>query len=303
MKVGMNTAMELKEISLQRGIPFADMLYAYLVENLIDRIYRSSFAENIWLLEESGKSLHDCALCAGERLDFFYIKGNRTFSPEKLVAGQILSRELMEVMAEEIFAQEHKSGVKWSYQMEQLESCYRIRLTGEYKEMSVPINIRMVPLEDESARAVKLEMPMILKPEKTISYYSYAPENLISEHVIEIMRKLELIGDMKSYSVVNDILRTQSVSGRYILEELHRFAEKEPKVVKQKRMEQVAGYREYTYMRKRWEQYCKNHGKEVEPWTEVLDRIVTFLQPIWTSLCNNDIFFDDWMPELGRYLG
>ena len=117
------------------------------------------------------------------------------------------------------------------------------------------------------------------------------------------MRKLELIGDMKSYSVVNDILRTQPISGRYIIDELYRFAEKEPKVAKTKRMEQIVGYREYTYMRKRWEQYCKNHGKEVEPWAEVIDRIVTFLQPIWTCLCNNEIFFDDWMPELGRYLG
>lgn len=303
MKVGMNEAVELKEISTQRGIAFADLLYAYLVEDLMQRIYGSSFAECFWLLQENGQPLNEGVLHAGERLDFFYIKGNRNLPAEKLVAGQMLSKELLAIMAEEVFEKNYKDVITWDYEIHQTKDYFRLQLTGTYKEMPVPVNLRIVPLEDENARAVKLEMPMLLKPERTISYYSYAPENIVSEHVIEIMRKLELIGDMKSYSVVNDILRTQPISGRYIIDELYRFAEKEPKVAKTKRLEQIVGYREYTYMRKRWEQYCKNHGKEVEPWAEVIDRIVTFLQPIWTCLCNNEIFFDDWMPELGRYLG
>lgn len=303
MKVGVNTALELKEISMTRGIPFADLLRGYMVEDLVRRLYGSTFSECFWLLQENGLTLKELALHSEARMDFFYIKCAKNIPSDKLIAGQQISKALLEVMAKEVFLPDNKFGVRWIFQIDEGHSSYRIRLMGEYHEMQVPLSIRIVELKEEAARAVKVELPMILKPERTIFYYSYSPENLISEHVFEIMRKLELIGDMKSYGVVNDILRSQSVSGRYILDELTRFAEEEPKVIKLKRMEQIAGYREYAYMRKRWEQYCKKNDKEMEPWCEVLDRVVSFLQPIWTCLCNNEIFFDDWMPELGRYLG
>ena len=55
-------------------------------------------------------------------------------------------------------------------------------------------------------------------------------------------------------------------------------------------------------MRKRWTAACKKVRKE-KPWEDALDIIVAFLEPVWNALCNNEIFFDDWMPELGRYLG
>jgi len=117
------------------------------------------------------------------------------------------------------------------------------------------------------------------------------------------MDKLELIGDMGSYYRVYQILRSQPLSGRYVLEELTVLTDNAPKVKTERRLEQIAGYRDYAYMRKRWEKYLRNHGQQSVPWAEVLELILEFLRPIWHSLCSNEIFFDDWMPELGRFLG
>ena len=72
--------------------------------------------------------------------------------------------------------------------------------------------------------------------------------------------------------------------------------------VNEKRLNQLKSYREYGYMRKRWIAACKKQSIEAK-WEDTLDTIVAFLEPIWNALCNNEIFFDDWMPELGRYLG
>ena len=141
----------------------------------MQRIYGSSFAECFWLLQENGQPLNEGVLHAGERLDFFYIKGSRNLPAEKLVAGQVLSKELLTVMAEEVFEKNYKDVITWDYEIHQTKDYFRLQLTGTYKEMPVPVNLRIVPLEDEIARAVKLEMPMLLKPERTISYYSYAP--------------------------------------------------------------------------------------------------------------------------------
>ena len=38
-------------------------------------------------------------------------------------------------------------------------------------------------------------------------------------------------------------------------------------------------------------------------WEETLDLILDFLTPVWSAFCNDEIFYDDWMPELGRFMG
>ena len=56
-------------------------------------------------------------------------------------------------------------------------------------------------------------------------------------------------------------------------------------------------------MDKKWQQYEKRQGRAPEEWAEILERIMKFLGPTWKALCENEIFFDDWMPELERFLG
>lgn len=125
----------------------------------------------------------------------------------------------------------------------------------------------------------------------------------LSYDLFAIMDKLELIGSMGSYYDAYRLLRTQPLSGRYVLEELTVLTAASPKMRKEQRLKQLDGYRAYTYMRKRWEKYLRNHGQAEVPWEDAIDLILVFVSPIWESLCRNEIFFDDWMPELGRFLG
>ena len=75
-----------------------------------------------------------------------------------------------------------------------------------------------------------------------------------------------------------------------------------PKMISQKRIGQISSYKEYGYMKKRWQQYAKQQKKENQSWEDVLERLCAFLTPLWKALCEDEIFFDDWMPELGRFL-
>ena len=131
----------------------------------------------------------------------------------------------------------------------------------------------------------------------------YSPESELSYDLFAIMDKLELIGSMGSYYDAYRLLRTQPLSGRYVLEELTVLTAASPKMRKEQRLKQLDEYRAYTYMRKRWEKYLRNHGLAEVPWEDAINLILVFVSPIWESLCRNEIFFDDWMPELGRFLG
>ena len=81
------------------------------------------------------------------------------------------------------------------------------------------------------------------------------------------------------------------------------MAENEPKVATMKRLDQIQSYKNYGYMKKRWLQYERMHLQEKEEWEAVVDRIMSFICPVWKALCDAEIFFDDWMTELERFLG
>ena len=178
-----------------------------------------------------------------------------------------------------------------------------LHLTGSYKEMQVPLCLTLHSVEAQNQRPGKREKELTVLGHRKLTYYVYAPENRLSKDLFEIVDKLELVGDMGCYSRVYQVLCREPLSGRYVLEELNALTEACPKVRNKQRLTQLAEYESYAYMRKRWERYARSHDQRDVAWIDVIHLILNFLTPVWESLCENAIFFDDWMPELGRFLG
>lgn len=188
--------------------------------------------------------------------------------------------------------------------MTALSGGIRLSMTAGYFDMKVPLNIEIYSFGAVSQIPGTREEELIaVGGDRKISYLVYSPESELSYDLFAIMDKLELIGSMGSYYDAYRLLRTQPLSGRYVLEELTVLTAASPKMRKEQRLKQLDEYRAYTYMRKRWEKYLRNHGLAEVPWEDAIDLILVFVSPIWESLCRNEIFFDDWMPELGRFLG
>ena len=78
--------------------------------------------------------------------------------------------------------------------------------------------------------------------------------------------------------------------------------ESETKIVSMKTIEQFLKLRNHANMKNKWEQYTKICENENEDWERIMERIGAFIYPIWEALCKDEIFFDDWMPELERFL-
>ena len=67
-------------------------------------------------------------------------------------------------------------------------------------------------------------------------------------------------------------------------------------------MAEILSYREYPYMKKRWEKHLRKQKKTTPQWEEIMDILEVFLTDIWNSICRDEVFFGDWMPDLGRFL-
>ena len=238
-----------------------------------------------------------------KQIGFLYQPVARRIAPEKLCPGQKLSVALCKHMMLELLGGDNVQQISWSGEVTEKEGIFYLHLTGTYRQMQVPLCIAIRSVQAKNQRPEQKEIRLPVIENRHLSYLVYAPENLLSRDLFEIVNKLELIGDMGCYDRVYQTLLHDSLSGRYVLEELSGLSEACPQVRKEFRLTQLAEYESYAYMRKRWEKYVRGHGGEPVAWVDVLHLVLAFLAPIWRSLCNNEIFFDDWMPELRRFLG
>jgi hypothetical protein len=302
MKLGMKFPQEWLDKCAKDDIQVSDILYGIAVENLLQRIERSTFRDYLWLTNEQSIGLEAYKKKSKERIEFLYVESGKKNYLSHAVAGQPFDQDVLELMIEELFLHSDEKS-SWEYRVAESEKGKCLFLTFSYLDMQVPVAFYIRTTSVKTQKRKKKELSLLLEERKSCTYLCYSKESILAEALFEIMRKLELISDMEAYAEANQILKEYSISGRYILEEFFAMGQKEPKVIAMKRLDQIASYRSYGYMKKRWQQYERNHHQTKEDWEEVVDRILAFMRPIWKALCADEIFFDDWMPELTRFLG
>lgn len=302
MKLGMDFPQEWKDLSEQSGTAISDILYGYAIEDLMVRLEKSSFCEYLWITSEAVLTEDSYRKNIKDRLSFYYMESGKKSYHEELEAGDTLGLPVVELLAKELSEQD-SNNILWTYYIEEKEHAFSINMEGHYMEMRVPVVMSIETAPDNAQRPKWKDMELTYVGQKRCRYLSYSKESVLAEALFEMVRMLELVGDMEAYSIANDILKNNSISGRHILEEFKILGEKDSKVISMKRLEQMESYKTYAYMNRKWQQYEKRHGRTPEDWEQVLTRITAFLRPMWKALCENEIFFDDWMPELGRFLG
>ena len=302
MKLGMIFPEKWKQKSEKENISLSDILYGVAVEDLLCRIEASSFKEYLWLTDEQAVGIEAYKKKSKDRIEFLYVESGKKNYLSHAVAGQAFDQDVLMLLLEELFATNDTEG-NWTYAIQDCANGKCLALSYAYMDMQVPVAMYIRTVSVKTQKRKRKELSLLIEERKTCSYLCYSKESILAEALFDIMRKLELISDMEAYAEVNEILKEYSISGRYILEEFSAMAEKEPKVVTKKRLEQVASYKNYGYMKKRWQQYERNHSIKKEEWEDVMTRLLAFLAPVWNALCADEIFFDDWMPELERFLG
>lgn len=302
MKLGMTFPQKWKDKSTKDDILLSDILYGVAIENLFSRLEKSTFHDYLWLINEQSVGEIAYKKKVKERVDFLYVESGKKNYHQHAVAGQAFDQDVLALLLEELFSNVEET-CAWEYKIVDSKDGVEMFLTYSHLDMQVPVSIYIGTTMIGSQKPKRKELKLLLDEKRTYSYLCYSKESILAESLFEIMRKLELISDMKAYDEANQILKNYSISGRYILEEFSTMGEKEPKVVAMKRLDQIASYKDYGYMKKRWQQYERNHQSEKEDWEEVVNRILAFMMPVWKALCENEIFFDDWMPELERFLG
>lgn len=297
------TKAKLKEKSEAEQVAFPNLLAEYLLEELLWLISVSEYAGHLWLknpqiLERKQKQDEDEALF----LDFVYLTEEQTIKSGKMKPGQKISLKLAYMMLLAFLNKEKTPNIKWKGKAILKENGVEYEITGEFEEMIVPLRIRITELGEAESVPPEQKTVVLFVSEREITYLQYPTELFLAEQIGTILKQMELIPDMGSYLHCYEILMQAPLNGRHMRELLVEECEKAHILPEEERFKELESYRKYSYMEKKWKKYLRYGGKTTPNWQEVVDKLSQFLAPIWQAICKDEVFFGDWMPELGRYL-
>lgn len=292
----------LKAKSEELKIPFSNLLAGFVLEELMYLITDSVFSETLILKNETVFGLDQYRNKNVLTLKFAYLLKDDVIKSGEFKPGQAVSLKLAYLMLARFLDKEKIPEIKWRGKTSIEKDRIDMKINGEFEEMTVPIRILIDPIPDLEMSLERGTLYPFMRNDAVIRYLRYPWELALSESLYLILKDMELIPEMSIYDSVYRILHKELVDGRHIQEQILLYCKRDRIELQEERIDEILSYRDYPYMRKRWDKYKKRSGGNKPAWEEVLNTIKSFLPSVWRAICRDEIFFGDWMPELGRFL-
>lgn len=291
----------LLEKSREAEIVFSAFLGGTILEEIVRRISESEYAESMWLRNGHilDKEYYKRNLTLN--LDYDYIVLKPAAESEEKSNGEILAELAEEI--KKLFVEESKDNtINFTVSVKAFRKYTQLNVDAHIDDMQVPVSICIHVFKDKKLVPKKETFSLLTFPDKQVSYYSFPTESLLADHYMEIITKLELIQNMKTYYDVYYLLDRESVDGRKVKDYIEEQCTNMKIPKDQKRLAMISGYKNYTYMKKKWKVFLRSIHSDTPDWEMVVERFLKFFEPIWKAVMDDIIFFGDWMPELNRFL-
>lgn len=303
------TKAKLKARSEALQIPFSRLLTGFVLEKVLSLLAESEFGSNLWLLNGSSLGVEQYRRRNVLVLEYAYVTDEKVKKTEAVVCGQSLSPKLAFLMLACIVQKDKTPEIKWRGNLstvqrgENTDIC--LSIMAEFEEMKVPVRVLIREAENFSAQKmlpVKKTFPSCAEEGVEITCLQYPAEELLAQKLFAVIRDMELLSDMGIYDEIYRILSENTIDGRWVRELLGEQCRKQNISATEKRVEEILSYRDYPYMKKRWQRYLRQQKKKTPSFEDVMELLEKFLPRIWEAVCRDEVFIGDWMPELLRFL-
>lgn len=291
----------LTEKAKEDRIAFSNLLGGAVLEEIVRRISQSEYLELLWLRNGNvlGEEQYKKNLLL--QLEYDYVIQRLKKSDSDKTDSMRLS-ELAAGLREKIFNNVTDYGIEFSLKGKIFKNYLQLQLLAELEGMQVPVSLKIHLLKDEKKIPKKETFTSMMFPKLSVVYYSYPMEGFLAEKYMEVITKLELIQNLKPYYDIYYLLEHESVDGRKVKEYIEEQCETNGIAKEKSRLDMIAGYKDYTYMKKKWKVFLRSVKSQEPGWEQVIERFVRFFEPIWQAIMEDLVFFGDWMPDLNRFL-
>lgn len=291
---------QLKEKGNEHGISFPGMLASVVMEDLLKRIFSTSFSKVICLrnVTDFGETAYRKAV--SRKIDLYYCE--KQIIPDIKSPGAPVSDEILFKIYSEMFADSLVRQCLEDITVSSQIKDNSLELVVRFDKFEVPAIINFIPVPEASFRATGSEFKLFTNDNIKFFIYEYPAERILSDIGFEIFQKLELLGEMGMYLEAYDILSTKTVSGRVVKEGLIAYCGEDYFSPSMDRLNALRGYKDYKYMQKKWKVLLRREKRNTPTWNEALALVLDFYGPIWQAVCENGVFLDDWMYELRKFM-
>ena len=291
--------------SKELEIPFENVLAGYLLEEIISVLYESEFQKDFYLTSTENLGLESYRRKIPDRIQLIYLENEKVTEKQGLIPGQRLVGEFQEAYVKWFISKLREKNIlvtehKLQYQEHQKE--LQITLMILYENIPVPFHIYIKSRQQLEGFAKEKKLRLLMENNKWLTYEQYSLERLAAEHLYEILKNMELLNEMEHYLYLFDEISEESLEGRKVKDLLMKLCDSSSLSMTEKRWTMLQGYRDYSYMKKKWKVLLRRESRVTPTWEDTMDKIIKFLEPIYESMLRDDVFFGDWMPELERFL-
>lgn len=289
----MMTREDLKDFAEKNKLPFSQVLGWYITGLTLYLTEETGFNQNLVLVEPFSLDPNQDIHILEDGIAGYYVEDERIKQSDGFVPGCPYSSDF----TARLLLQIQNRATKGGYPLV-IKVGTGSRVEFKYQDMYFPLEIRIRPKSDFYP-----EMSTFRFFDKNIDEIDvrlYPKENQAADYIMEILEKLELINEMEVYLYLYRFAKGTSLSARDVCVALSESeGDREPTWSS---FEKFASYKNNSYMKKKWKVFLRRHRIKEPTWEETMDLLVKFIEPLWASLTKGELFFGDWMPELGRYL-
>lgn len=285
----------IKVKSEELHIPFSHLLPSAVVEHMLWLLQQSEWKERLWLRNGSSLGLDCYRRKPVFTLSFYYKKQ----SSEEILTPDMLQGFLTHLLMPSTEGQ-LRFGIAAVRPQE--DQSFQVELHAVMGMIEVPVKLQLEVLSQESLQPEEGELRLLMQNNQVIRFLQYPSEQIVAEHFVTILEKMELINDLTPYQELYGILGREAMDGRRLQQLIIEEGRNRNLNFGANRLATVLSYENYTYMKKKWKAYLKREQRKTPLWEEVMKRLSAFSPPLWDAIIADRIYIGDWMPELQRFL-
>lgn len=282
--------MALKAKSEELKIPFSHVFSGFVMECVLSMGTEEAYKKELWLCNEEDF-----------RLDVYKNKDVRQISYQ--YCGEESFTVFLEKYSKTLTEHLKQNGLCIKQMdCDRLDNRAVLQIQGEMEDRYIPFSVKLYAVDRSVGFPIQKKIHLFMENNKTVDVYLSPVEEVLAEHLAQIMKHLELLNEMEKYLSVYEILRKYPVEGRKMKNALEKICDDRHIPKSQEAFLLWKTYKKYTYMKKKWKVVLRKEKRKDPDWEEMFSLVEQFLEPIWSAICREEIFFSDWMPEIARFL-
>lgn len=169
------------------------------------------------------------------------------------------------------------------------------QITGYIKNIRVPFNVDIGVGDVIVPKAEQRNIQTQLEDFENPKILTYSLESTIAEKFDAILQRFELTGRMKDFYDIYYLSRTFDFDGLKLQTAIHETLQNRGTAYEKDSFERVLALSNDAGMQTKWRYFLKTLGNPELSFSEVMDGIQRFLEPIWIAVLSEDECTKQWL--------